>query len=140
MKQDLVAAKSWFEAGSNANFAPSQLSLGAMYEMGSGVGANAGAAANQYSLAADQGLPLAMLRLASMYERGIATPKNEPDFVKAWNYAKQAVDASQNADVAVQYLTALEKLMNDEQKAQAKKVFEAAKKPATPAAAPAATK
>jgi TPR repeat protein len=140
VKQDLVAAKSWFEAGSNANFAPSQLSLGAMYEMGSGVGANAGAAANQYSLAADQGLPLAMLRLASMYERGIATPKNEPDFVKAWNYAKQAVDASQNADVAVQYLTALEKLMNDEQKAQAKKVFEAAKKPATPAAAPAATK
>lgn len=140
VKQDLVAAKSWFEAGSNANFAPSQLSLGAMYEMGSGVGANAGAAANQYSLAADQGLPLAMLRLASMYERGTATPKNEPDFVKAWNYAKQAVDASQNADVAVQYLTALEKLMNDEQKAQAKKVFEAAKKPATPAAAPAATK
>lgn len=134
VKQDLVAAKSWFEAGSNANFAPSQLSLGAMYEMGSGVGANAGAAANQYSLAADQGLPLAMLRLASMYERGTATPKNEPDFVKAWNYAKQAVEASQNADVAVQYLEALEKQMNDEQKAQAKKVFEAAKKPATPAA------
>jgi len=54
--------------------------------------------------------------------------------VKAWNYAKQAVEASQNADVAVQYLEALEKQMNDEQKAQAKKVFEAAKKPATPAA------
>lgn len=129
-KQDLVAAKSWFEMGSNANFAPSQLSLGAMYEMGSGVRANPAAAANQYSLAADQGQPLAMLRLASMYERGTATTKSEPDFVKAWNYAKQAVDASNSAEIAVKYLAALEGMMKDDQKAQAKKVYEAAKKPA----------
>lgn len=138
VKQDLVAAKSWFETGSNANFAPSQLSLGAMYEMGAGVRANPQAAANQYSLAADQGQPLAMLRLASMYERGTATAKNEPDFVKAWNFAKQAVDASQNADVAVKYLEALEKQMKDDQKAEAKKVYEATKKAApAPAAKPA---
>jgi TPR repeat protein len=116
--------------GSNANFAPSQLSLGAMYEMGSGVRANPAAAANQYSLAADQGQPLAMLRLASMYERGTATTKSEPDFVKAWNYAKQAVDSSNSAEIAVKYLAALEGMMKDDQKAQAKKVYEAAKKPA----------
>jgi TPR repeat protein len=140
IQQDLVAAKSWFEMGSNENFAPSQLSLGAMYELGAGVRANPAAAANQYSLAADQGQPLAMLRLASMYERGATTPKNEPDFVKAWNYAKQAVDASNKADVAVKYLEALEKLMSAEQKTQAQKVYDAAKKSADAAAKPAAAK
>ena len=132
--QDLVAAKSWFELGSNSNFAPSQLSLGAMYEMGAGVRANPQLAANQYSLAADQGLPLAMLRLANMYERGATSSKNEPDLVKAWTYAQQAVDASDKADVAVQYLTALEGKMSADQKSQAKKVYDAKKAAPAPAA------
>jgi uncharacterized protein len=127
IQQDPIAAKAWFELGSNANFAPSQISLGAMYEMGVGVRPNAQTAANQYGLAADQGQPLAMLRLASLYERGAATQNEKPDFVKAWTFAKKAVDASDSAPVAVQYIEALEKQMSAEDKAEAKKVYDAAK-------------
>ncbi len=136
VQQDLVAAKSWFEMGSNANFAASQLSLGAMYEMGGGVQANPSLATNQYTLAADQGEPMAMLRLASMYERGTASSKNEPDLVKAWNYAMQAVDASNKADLAVKYLEALEGQMSADQKTQAQKVYDAAKKARQESASP----
>ncbi len=136
VQQDLVAAKSWFEMGANANLAASHLSLGAMYELGAVGQANPSQAANQYSLAADQGEPVAMLRLASMYQRGTASSKNEPDFVKAWTYAKRAVEASNNAEIAVNFLSALEKEMNDGQKAEAQKVYEASKKAAAETAAP----
>ncbi len=139
VQQDLVAAKSWFEMGSNANLAASQISLGAMYELGAGVPANPSLASNQYSLAADQGEPLAMLRLASMYERGTASNKNEPDLVKAWQFAKQAADASNNADLAVKAIEALEKQMSADQKTQAQKVYDAAKK-ARESSAPATDK
>jgi hypothetical protein len=84
-------------------------------------------------------MPLAMIRLASLNERGVVSGK--PDLVKAWVYAQQAVDASKEAKDAVAYRDALEKAMSPEQKAEAKKVLEQKKADASknaPASAPAA--
>ncbi|MCB1225299.1 MAG: SEL1-like repeat protein [Verrucomicrobiales bacterium] len=122
--QDVVAARSWYEMGSENNFAASQVALGAMYEMGVGTRQNATAAANQYLLAADQGDALAMIRLANMYQRGAATPKAQPDLVRAWTYAKMAVDASNSNQQAVAFLSELEKKMSKEQLEESKKIYD----------------
>ena len=136
--QDPVAALAWFERSAKANFAPAQIALGQLYESGNAFEA----AATQYDAAAEQGVPLAMLRLASLNERGlnnIKENKANPNLPRALAYADLAVDASNSADIAVQYRDALKKTMKAEDVAEAKRIYDGKKKSATGAAAPATT-
>lgn len=135
--QDPVAALAWFERSSKANFAPAQIALGQIYESNGGFEA----AGFQYQAAAEQGVPLAMLRLASLNERGLNNIKDNkanPNLPRALAYADLAVDASNKAEIAVQYREALAKNMKSEDIAEAKRIYEGLKKPAADASAPAA--
>jgi hypothetical protein len=90
-----------------------------------------------YSSAAEAGQPVAMLRLASMYERGLATANNKPDLARALAYADLAVDYSNNADLAVKFRDELKKKMKTEEISEAKKIYDS-KKESMPKANPAA--
>ena len=139
--QDIVAAMAWFDRAASAGFAPAQIALGQMFETGAGLGrANPAAAALQYEAASEAGVPLAMLRLASLNERGLANIKDNkavPNLARALAYADLAVDASQKAEVAVKYRDELKSKMKAEDVAEAKKIYDSKKKadPAAPAAA-----
>ncbi len=139
--QDIVAAMAWFDRAASAGFAPAQIALGQMFETGAGLGrANPAAAALQYEAASEAGVPLAMLRLASLNERGLANIKDNkavPNLARALAYADLAVDASQKAEVAVKYRDELKAKMKAEDVAEAKKIYDSKKKadPAAPAAA-----
>ena len=142
--QDVVAALAWFDRAASAGFAPAQIALGQMFESGAGLGrANPAAAATQYEAAAEAGVPLAMLRLASLNERGLTNIKDNtavPNMARALAYADLAVDASNKAEQAVQYRDALKAKMKAEDIAEAKKIYDSKKKsdsaaPAVPAAA-----
>jgi TPR repeat protein len=141
--QDIVAAMAWFDRAASAGFAPAQIALGQMFESGAGLGrANPTAAATQYEAAAEAGVPLAMLRLASLNERGLTNIKDNkavPNMGRALAYADLAVDASNKAEQAVKYRDALKAAMKPEDVAEAKKIYDSKKKTgaATPAAAPA---
>lgn len=142
-QQDSVAAMAWFQRAANANFAPAQIAFGQMFETGTGIGGpDYTAAASQYELAAEQGVPLAMLRLASLNERGLTSIKDgkpTPNLARAYAYALLAVDASSNADLAVRYRDELKKNMKSEEVSEGDKIY-ASKKKAPDAAADKATK
>ncbi|MCX6854133.1 MAG: tetratricopeptide repeat protein [Verrucomicrobia bacterium] len=139
--QDIVAAMAWFDRAASGGFAPAQIALGQMFETGAGLGrANPAAAALQYEAASEAGVPLAMLRLASLNERGLANIKDNkavPNMARALAYADLAVDASQKAEVAVKYRDELKAKMKAEDVTEAKKIYDSKKKadPAAPAAA-----
>ncbi|MBV6499324.1 MAG: hypothetical protein CJBNEKGG_01779 [Prosthecobacter sp.] len=136
-QQDSVAALAWFQRSANAGFAPAQLALGQMFETGTGIGApDYTAAASQYESAAEQGVPLAMLRLASLNERGLTNIKDgktNPNLPRALAYAMMACDASQNAEIAVKYRDELKKNMKSDEVAEGQKIYDSKKK-AAPAA------
>mgnify|MGYP002133651038 FL=1 len=138
--QDIVAAMAWFDRAASAGFAPAQIALGQMFETGAGLGrANPAAAALQYEAASEAGVPLAMLRLASLNERGLANIKDNkavPNMARALAYADLAVDASQKAEIAVKYRDELKAKMKAEDVTEAKKIYDSKKKadPAAPAA------
>lgn len=137
--QDPVAALAWFERSARANFAPAQIALGQIYESSGSFEA----AAMQYEAAAEQGVPLSMLRLASLNERGLTNIKDNkanPNLPRALAYAMLAVDASNSNELAVQYRTELEKKMKSDEVAEAKKIYDSKKKAATPAPAEEASK
>ncbi len=138
--QDIVAAMAWFDRAASAGFAPAQIALGQMFETGAGLGrANPAAAALQYEAASEAGVPLAMLRLASLNERGLANIKDNkavPNLARALAYADLAVDASQKAEVAVKYRDELKAKMKADDIAEAQKIYDSKKKSDT--AAPAA--
>lgn len=138
--QDVIAAMAWFDRAAAAGFAPAMIALGQMFETGAGLGnPNPTAAATQYEAAAELGVPLAMLRLASLNERGLTNIKDNkavPNLSRALAYADLAVDASQSAEVAVKYRDELKAKMKADEVAEAKKIYDSKKKPA--AAAPAA--
>lgn len=143
--QDIVAAMAWFDRAASAGFAPAQIALGQMFESGAGLGrANPTAAATQYEAAAEAGVPLAMLRLASLNERGLANIKDNkavPNMARALAYADLAVDASNKAEIAVKYRDDLKAKMKAEDITEAKKIYDSKKKTdaaAAPAPAPAA--
>jgi len=142
--QDIVAALAWFDRAASAGFAPAQIALGQMFETGAGLGrANTAAAAQQYEAASAAGVPLAMLRLASLYERGLANIKDNkavPQLDRALAYADLAVEASQNAEIAVKYRDELKGKMSAGDIAEAKKIYDEKKKADAPKdkAAPAA--
>ena len=135
--QDIVAAMAWFDRAASAGFAPAQIALGQMFETGAGLGrANPAAAALQYEAASEAGVPLAMLRLASLNERGLANIKDNkavPNLARALAYADLAVDASQKAEIAVKYRDELKAKMKADDVAEAKKIYDSKKK-ADPAA------
>ncbi len=137
--QDPIAALAWFQRSAAANFAPAQIALGQLLESGGGIGnPNFEAAAMQYESAAEQGVPLAMLRLASLNERGLTNIKDNkanPNLPRALAYADLAVDASSSAEIAVQYRDELKKKMKADEIAEAKKIYDSKKKPAAGAAA-----
>ena len=100
-------------------------------------------AMGHYSDAAQQGVALAMLRLANLYAVGVVP--GTPDFPKAWAYAKQADDIAQKSgnkadiDVTANVIKQLEDKMKDADKAEALKIYDKMPKPqAAGAAAPAA--
>lgn len=133
--QDPIAAMAWFQRSAAANFAPAQIALGQILESNNGFEA----AAMQYESAAEQGVPLAMLRLASLNERGLTNIKDNkanPNLPRALAYADLAVEASNNAELAVQYRDELKKKMKTDEIAEAKKIYDSKKKPAAGAAAP----
>lgn len=136
-QQDSVAAMAWFQRAANANFAPAQIALGQMFETGTGLGGpDYTAAASQYELAAEQGVPLAMLRLASLNERGLTSIKDgkpTPNLSRAYAYALLAVDASSNADLAVRYRDELKKNMKSDEIAEGDKIYATKKKTSEPA-------
>lgn len=137
--QDPVAALAWFERSARANFAPAQIALGQIYESSGSFEA----AAMQYEAAAEQGVPLSMLRLASLNERGLTNIKDNkanPNLPRALAYAMLAVDASNSNELAVQYRTELEKKMKSDEVSEAKKIYDSKKKAATPAPAEEASK
>ena len=126
------------------NFAPAQIALGIMYEQGAGVRQNRPVAMGHYTDAAQQGVALAMLRLANFYAVGVVP--GTPDFPKAWAYAKQADDVAQNSgnkadiDVTANVIKQLEDKMKEADKTEAKKIYDRMEKPkAAGTAAPAAT-
>lgn len=130
--QDIVAAMAWFDRAASAGFAPAQIALGQMFETGAGLGrANPAAAALQYEAASEAGVPLAMLRLASLNERGLANIKDNkavPNLARALAYADLAVDASQKAEIAVKYRDELKAKMKADDVAEAKKIYDSKKK------------
>ncbi len=140
--QDPIAALAWFQRAAAGNFAPAQIALGQLLETGGGIGSpEFAAAALQYEAAAEQGVPLAMLRLASLNERGLTNIKENkanPNLARALAYADLAVDASNSAEIAVKYRDELKKNMKADEIAEAKKIYDSKKKPAAGAAAPAA--
>jgi hypothetical protein len=90
----------------------------------------------QYEAASEAGVPLAMLRLASLNERGLANIKDNkavPNLARALAYADLAVDASQKAEIAVKYRDELKAKMKADDVAEAKKIYDSKKK-ADPAA------
>jgi TPR repeat protein len=134
--QDVVAAKAWYQMSADRGNAAAQLALGQMYETGiGGGGPQPEAAAQQYSNAAAQGVPLAMLRLASLAERGLNTAKNQPDLSRALAWADMAVDASNKAELAVKYRDELKAKMKADQIAEAKKIYDTMKKSSSEGAA-----
>jgi uncharacterized protein len=141
--QDPIAALAWFQRAAAGNFAPAQIALGQLLETGAGIGAPEFAgAALQYQAAAEQGVPLAMLRLASLNERGLTNIKENkanPNLARALAYADLAVDASNSAEIAVKYRDELKKNMKADEIAEAKKIHDSMKKPAAGAEAPAAS-
>ena len=138
--QDVIAAMAWFDRAAASGFAPAMIALGQMFETGAGLGnPNPTAAATQYEAAAELGIPLAMLRLASLNERGLANIKDNkavPNLPRALAYADLAVDASQNAEIAVKYRDELKAKMKADEVAEAKKIYDSKKK--SDKAAPAA--
>ena len=140
--QDPIAALAWFQRASAGNFAPAQIALGQLLETGAGIGSPEYAgAALQYEAAAEQGVPLAMLRLASLNERGLTNIKENkanPNLARALAYADLAVDASNSAEIAVKYRDELKKNMKADEIAEAKKIYDLKKKPAAAAETPAA--
>jgi|JI6StandDraft_1071083.scaffolds.fasta_scaffold02435_4 TPR repeat protein len=142
--QDPIAALAWFQRSAAANFAPAQIALGQLLESGGGIGnPNYEAAAMQYEAAAEQGVPLGMLRLASLNERGLTNIKDNkanPNLPRALAYADLAVDASNGAEIAVKYRDELKSKMKTDEIAEGKKIYDSKKKPAASAAptAPAA--
>jgi TPR repeat protein len=140
--QDPIAALAWFQRASAGNFAPAQIALGQLLETGAGIGSPEYAgAALQYEAAAEQGVPLAMLRLASLNERGLTNIKENkanPNLARALAYADLAVDASNSAEIAVKYRDELKKNMKADEIAEAKKIYDLKKKPAAGAETPAA--
>lgn len=130
--QDVIAAMAWFDRAAASGFAPAMIALGQMFETGAGLGnPNPTAAATQYEAAAELGIPLAMLRLASLNERGLANIKDNkavPNLPRALAYADLAVDASQNAEIAVKYRDELKGKMKADEVAEAKKIYDSKKK------------
>lgn len=140
--QDAVAASAWYQRAADMGFAPAQIALGMMYEQGAGVRQSRTVAAGHYSDAAQQGNALAMLRLANLYATGVVP--GTPELPRAWAYAKQADELSQQSgnkadtDVTANVLKQLEEKMKPDEITEAKKIFEKLPKPQA-AAAPAAT-
>ena len=149
--QDVVAAKGWYERAAEMNYAPAQIALGIIYEQGAGVRQSRSVAAGHYTDAAQQGVALAMLRLANLY--AVGTVAGQPEFPRAWAWAKQADELAQKSgnkadiDVTANVMKQLEAKMKPEEITEAKKIFEKLPKPqsaaatgAAPVQEPAATK
>jgi TPR repeat protein len=140
--QDPVAALSWFQRAASAGYTPSQVALGLMFENGIGLnGPNFEAAAMQYEAAAEQGDAVALLRLATLNERGLANIKENkpnPNLPRALAYADLAVDAAAQAPQApqfAQYRDELKKRLKPEEVTEAGKIYEEYKKKNTKAPA-----
>lgn len=126
--QDVVAAKGWYQLAAERGNVAAQIALGQMYEAGVAGAANAEVAAQYYSEAASAGAPLAMLRLASLAERGLNPAKNPPEKARALAWANMAVDASNNAELAVKYRDELKANMKTDEIAEAGKIYDTLKK------------
>lgn len=72
--------------------ATAQNSVGALYDHGLGVDESDSEAAHWYSLAADQGLPLAMRNLAGMYAGGYGVPFDKDQAIYWYDKAAEAGD------------------------------------------------
>ena len=135
--QDVVAAAGWYQRAAEAKLPQAQLVYGAMLETGTGMPKSLPAAQVQYEEAANAGLPDAMVSLASLYFRG--GDNMTPNKARAWVYASMAVDATKESPKAIEIRKAIEDKMTDAEKAEGKKLYDAAKAKNTGASAPAAT-
>jgi uncharacterized protein len=130
--QDNIAAMAWLDRAANAGYPPAQIGLGEMFEAGLGTGKpNFSAAAMQYESAADQGAAAAMLKLASLYERGFMNIKDNkpmPNLTRALAYGLLAEDASQGNGNAKLYCDQLKKTMQAADISEAQRIFESKRK------------
>jgi TPR repeat protein len=114
---DGAAGVAWLTRAAQGGYAQAQNNLGAIYERGAaGVTQSIENAAQLYTLAANQGNGPATLALARLIGEGIGT---KADLVKAWALATIA-DERGEPD-AKKMITAIEALLDDKQKAAAKK-------------------
>jgi len=139
--RDPVAATSWFTRTAAAGLPEGQLSLGLMAENGLFIGSTDETpfrtAATQYQSAADapyaaDGVRVeALVRLASLYARGLMVAANstaQPEPEKAYSYFKQASDIAPDNAQLTGVLTELAKQLKPEQITKATAAAEQAKK------------
>jgi hypothetical protein len=81
-KQDLSAAKSWFEKAANQGYPEAIVQLGNIYENGMGVEKDVAKAVALYRKAADLNYPQARFRLGLLQLNGTGMIKNEIEGVK----------------------------------------------------------
>ncbi len=84
---DAGQAAQWFRLAAQQGYAPAQAALGACYEAGLGLSANADEARYWYNLAAEQGSPLAAMHLA------MAEYRQEKNPARALILLEKAADA-----------------------------------------------
>ncbi len=106
--QDVIAAAGWYKRSADApfNYAPSQIAYGMMSEQGAGIERNGAVAASYYEMAAEQGAPLALIRLSTLNLNGI---DGKPNLPLALAYATMANDVTKGESKEVEnFVKALE--------------------------------
>ncbi len=116
--QDPRAAAEWFRKAADQRFAVAQHNLGFMYASGQGVPRDYAKAAELYRLAADQDFAGAQLNIGRAYALGEGVPQ---DFVQAYVWFSRA--AAQGDAQAATYKSAIAKLMNAAQLAEAQRLL-----------------
>lgn len=76
MQGDPLLAVQWYRRAAEQGYAPSQVHLGALYELGAGVTQDVAQAAAWYRRAASQGNAMALFNLALLYEAGHGVPRD----------------------------------------------------------------
>jgi TPR repeat protein/LysM repeat protein len=89
VKQDYVAALSWYRKAAEQGFSPAQFNLGLAYELGRGVQVDERQAFKYYLMSAEQGFGPAQFNIGNMYSTGRGVGQ---DLFEASLWYKQAAE------------------------------------------------